>query len=129
MHELAVCRALLAEATRVATDRGASSIARIVVTIGPLSGVEAALLDRAFSVARLGTLAEDAALEVEHAAVVVACGTCGKESPVPANALTCPGCGDWRVRVIGGNELLLRRIELCLTTPEPDRPACGEAHV
>lgn len=110
MHELAVCQGLLAEAERVARDHGAARVTRLVLTIGPLSGVEAPLLERAFTIARAGTMAEGAALEITRAPVVVWCPECARETTVAPNALICGACGTWRVQLRSGDELILRQV-------------------
>jgi hydrogenase nickel incorporation protein HypA/HybF len=112
MHELAVCQGMLAQVERVATAHGASGVTRILITVGPLSGIEAQLLERAFCVARAGTLADGATLEIEAAPVRVHCTACGAESDAAVNRLVCDACGDWRLQLLGGDELLLKRIEL-----------------
>ena len=127
MHELALCQGLLAEVARVATAHRAAAVTRILVAVGPLSGVEAALLDRAFSVARAGTLANEATLEIEAAPIRVQCATCGAEGEATVNDLRCAACGDWRVRLLGGDELLLKRVELAVTADDERNaePAAG----
>lgn len=112
MHELAICQSLLSEVGRVAELHGAREVTEVVVAVGPLSGVEPHLLERAFSVARAGTVADHAALEIEMAPVVVWCKVCEIETPVTANALLCGGCGTWQVQLKSGSELLLMRVEL-----------------
>ena len=62
MHELSVCQALVEQAERIARERQARVI-RLMLTIGPLSGVESELLRRAFPLASAGTCCEGAALE------------------------------------------------------------------
>jgi hydrogenase nickel incorporation protein HypA/HybF len=114
MHELAICQSLLREVERVAAEHGAVAVSGIVIAIGPLAGVEAPLLARAFSVARAGTIAENASLEVETTAIMVQCGACGAETTVAANALLCGECGSWRVELKSGDELVLKRVELAL---------------
>jgi hydrogenase nickel incorporation protein HypA/HybF len=114
MHELAICQSLLLEVERVAVGHGAVGVSCIVVAIGPLAGVEPALLARAFSVARAGSIAQNARLEVEATPIVVRCRACGAETAVAANALLCGGCGAWRVELKSGDELLLKRVELAL---------------
>jgi len=94
MHELAVCQSLLREVERVASAHGAAGVSRIEVAVGSLSGIEAALLDRAFSIARMGK----------------ACKT--ETRPASANALLCAQCGAWQVDVRSGDELVLRQVEL-----------------
>lgn len=111
MHELAVCQALLTEIGRVAGRTEAGPLARIVVRIGPLSGVEPRLLERAFSVARAGTVAAAAELCLEEAPIQVVCLDCHRESAAAANRLLCGHCGSWRTRVVSGEELVLQRLE------------------
>ena len=117
MHELAVCQSLLQEVGRAATANGAREVTRVVVAIGALSGVEGALLGRAFEVARCGTVAEHAALEIETVPVRVRCKICAAETETAVNALLCGGCGAWQVEIASGDELLLKRVELVVDTP------------
>jgi len=118
MHELAICQSLLTEVAKVAAAHGVSRVTRVSIVIGPLSGVEVPQLVRAFDLARLGTVAEAAALAVENSPVVVWCDICERASPVPANALLCGGCGTWKVSLKSGDELLLKRVEL-VAGPNP----------
>ena len=112
MHELAVCQSLLREVERTAAAHGGGEVVGITVAVGPLSGVEAPLLARAFEIARAGTIASEAALDVEQIPVAVWCGACGVETPVAPNALLCGGCGSWKVSLKSGDELLLKQVEL-----------------
>ena len=118
MHELAISQSLVSEAERVADTHGAERITALTVLVGPLSGVEAPLLERAFTMARMGTRAADATLHVDVAPVVVWCGECRRESTVRPNALLCEACGTWRVTLRSGDELILKRVELATTEPE-----------
>lgn len=111
MHELAVCQALLEQVERAARAAGAATVARVVLRVGPLSGVEPALLARAFEVARAGGIAAAAELRVEPAPVRVRCRECRAEHDVPPNRLLCPGCGSWRTELRAGDELVLQRLE------------------
>ena len=112
MHELAVCQGLLSQVGQVAANNGATSVARIVLRVGALSGVEAPLLERAFELARAGTVAADAELEIRRGPVVVKCRACGGGGEVAVNRLLCPDCGDWQVDVTAGEELLLLSLDL-----------------
>jgi len=113
MHELSVCIALLDQVERIAGEREGSEVARIIVKLGPLSGVEAQLLRRSYPLAAAGTIAEHAELEVETTEVVVHCTQCGHESKVLPNRLLCGECGDFRTRVVSGDELILQSVVLC----------------
>lgn len=116
MHELAVCQGLIDEIERVARAQHASTVHAVVVAVGALSGVEAGLLKAAFVIARAGTVAAQAQMRVETPPARVACDACFLCSEVPVNHLLCPGCGTWRVRVVGGEELTLMRVELSRDT-------------
>ena len=121
MHELAICQGLINQAERIARQEGASQVDSIVLSIGPLSGVEPPLLDRAFEIARMGTMAENAELEIQTGPIVVKCRICGSSGEASSNRLLCPNCGDWRVSVEQGEEMLLLRLELSGITGERDQ--------
>jgi len=112
MHELAICQALIEQVERVARENSASSIVEVVVSIGPLSGVEPALLEHAYPLAAAGTMAEHARLVVQAVPVKVRCRSCGVESEAVPNRLLCGACDDWQVDVTAGEELLLQRVEI-----------------
>lgn len=112
MHELSVCLALLDKVQQIARENGAVRVSRIVVKLGPLSGVEAPLLSNAYPLAAAGTIAEEAELSIEVVPVRVRCGECEAESDVAMNRLLCPACGGSSTKVISGDDLLLQRVEL-----------------
>jgi len=114
MHELAVCQALIRQVEAIAAERGAAAVERIVVAAGPLSGIEPGLLASAFTVAREGTTAAGAELEIERPPVAVFCRRCGGRSVVASNRLLCGQCGTWQVDVVQGEDLMLLTVELRL---------------
>lgn len=123
MHELAIAQSLVAQGERIAHSNGAARVERVVVRIGALCGVEPVLLERAFVFARAGSAMADALLEVEPGPIEVVCRSCGASSPAMANRIVCGACGDWRVDVVTGEEMLLLRLELSglgEDTLEPD---------
>lgn len=117
MHELSVCQGLLAEVQRVAQANGDGKVSEIRLAIGPLSGVEPALLERAFTIARASTCAADAKLAINVMPVTVRCRSCGTTGEAATNRLLCPECGDWRVDLASGDELQL--IEVTLDCDKP----------
>lgn len=112
MHELAICQALIGQLEQIARAEGARGVTRAVVRAGALSGVEPDLLERAFGVAQAGSIAAGATLCIESVPVTVRCTSCSAEGAAAPNRLVCPACGDWRVRVTGGADLLLAQVEL-----------------
>ena len=112
MHELSVCQALIGQVEKVARENRAQRVVSIVIAVGPLSGVEAGLLEHAYPIAAAGTMAEHARLTIETVAVRVRCRSCGAETGAQPNRLVCGACDDWQVDVTAGEEMLLKRVEL-----------------
>lgn len=112
MHELSVCLSLLQEVERIARQNGAGSVARIVIRVGPLSGVEPDLLRNAWPLASAGTIAAEAELDIELSGIVVSCSKCGAETSAAANRLLCGECGDYRTNLVSGDEMVLQTLEL-----------------
>lgn len=117
MHELSLCQNLIDQLTDLANRNGAVAVARVEVLVGMLSGVEAQLLETAYTMATPGTVAERAELVLDVAPPRVACGVCGAEAEVPPNDLRCPACGSLATELIAGHELILARVELIRGEP------------
>ena len=111
MHELAICQALISQVEEVVRERSAR-VKRVLVGIGPLSGVEPRLLEDAYPLASAGTCADGSQLATELINVRVRCRACSVESDAAANRLLCGACGDWRTDLLSGDELMLLRVEL-----------------
>ena len=110
MHELAICQALMQQVETIVADRGGTRVREVVVKVGALSGVDAGLLARAFTVARAGTCAASARLTLVECPLEVRCRECGHQGPAVPNRLLCGACGDWRVQVLSGEDLVFQRI-------------------
>ncbi|MDJ0957213.1 MAG: hydrogenase maturation nickel metallochaperone HypA [Arenicellales bacterium] len=119
MHELAVCQALLQQVEQTARQHAVSEVTKVVLRIGPLSGIELPLLQQAFTVARRGTIADKADLVAEELPVRIRCTRCRTESTVSASRLLCMVCGDWRTRLISGDEMVLASIEMTRSQRSP----------
>jgi hydrogenase nickel incorporation protein HypA/HybF len=112
VHELSVCQALVQQLEGVSAANGGGAVALVRLRIGPLSGVEAPLLQRAFPLAAAGTIADGAELIIETAGVVVQCNECGARSDAAPNRMLCGACKSYRVRMVSGDEMLLESVEL-----------------
>jgi hydrogenase nickel incorporation protein HypA/HybF len=116
MHELAICRSMLQQVLAIAASNDMPAVGRIMLRIGPLAGVEPGLLCAAFPIVAVGTPCEGATVEIESMVVRVLCKHCGSTSVVRPNRLLCGTCGDWRVSLLSGDEMLLTSIE-CVDRP------------
>ena len=112
MHELSVCLSLMQQIDAIVRERNAARVTRITLDVGPLSGVEPELLRNAYPLATAGTPAEHAELVMQTADVIVCCSQCNCETTVAPNKLLCGSCGDFRTRLVSGDELTLLRVEL-----------------
>lgn len=112
MHELSICQALLNQVEKFATQHQAQQVVKIIVKIGPLSGIVPELLEHAFLLARAGTIAEQAQLIFEPSPIRIRCQSCNRESEASPNHLVCSHCGDWHTQLISGDEMLLASLEM-----------------
>jgi hydrogenase nickel incorporation protein HypA/HybF len=127
MHEVSLVQSLLARVASEAVRHGARSVAKIHLRVGELSGVEPALLASAFELCRDGVAAA-AELVLTREPAEWRCGRCGDGLP-PGARLCCASCGGV-VRLVGGDALLLERLEMEVAeaSPEPaPEPAPGQA--
>ena len=131
MHELSVCLSLLANVERIAAQNDAVAVTCVVLTIGPLSGVEPHLLKQAWPLAASGSVAEQAELRIAVAKVVVRCDRCRVDTVVQPNRLLCGRCGDHRSRVMSGQEMFLTTLEMEKSDVSRDSyedSECGRPH-
>ena len=112
MHEFSICRGLIGQVETIARQHSARRIYSISLRIGPLAGVDVALLQHAFPVASAASIVDGAKLEIECSEIRIRCHNCGMECAAACNDLHCTHCGDWRTELIQGNELLLVDVEL-----------------
>lgn len=103
---------LLDQVAAIAAERDAATVIRIELDIGPLSGVESELLANAYPIAAAGTIAEQAELVIRDIGIVVQCSRCGAETSATPNRLVCGSCGDFRTRIVSGDEMILKRVEI-----------------
>ena len=111
MHELSVCQDLVMQVERIAREQQAR-VSSITVRIGPLSGVEPALVEQAYPLAVAGTCLSAARLVIDSIPVRVHCRSCNQDSAAAPNRMLCEHCGDWRTDLLSGDELLLASVEL-----------------
>jgi hydrogenase nickel incorporation protein HypA/HybF len=112
VHELSVCQALIAQVELIAAQHAASGVKSVRVRLGPLSGVEAQLLQDAYPIACAGSVAAESVLVIDLAPLKVKCATCGAETEASPNRLLCGKCGDYHTQLVSGDEMLLMSVEL-----------------
>lgn len=115
MHEFAITQSIVDVAIRTAEQHQARRLLEVHVSIGSLTGIVEESLRFYFEAISRGTLAEGACLIVHPQLALAACPDCGHSTPVdPPFTLFCPRCGSDRVRVHGGDALVVERVEISL---------------
>ncbi|WP_020653158.1 hydrogenase maturation nickel metallochaperone HypA/HybF [Massilia niastensis] len=112
MHEVSICEALLAQVARLAVQHGATGVSTITLRLGPLSGVEPALLRTAYNQCRAGTCAQDADLVIVTVPVRITCQACAATGEATIERLACGTCGSADTRLVGGDEMLCESVDL-----------------
>ncbi|MDD2769638.1 MAG: hydrogenase maturation nickel metallochaperone HypA [Methylococcus sp.] len=103
---------LIDQVEAIARTHNAERVETIVLQIGSLAGVEPSLLENAFEIARLGTVAEHAELRTERVEPRIRCQVCSHEADAGPSDLRCPACGGTDTALIAGEEMILARVEL-----------------
>jgi len=110
MHEYSIVQALIERVEAEARARHATSVHRLSVRIGDLSGVDVGLLATAFTTFCERTICERADLELHSVPARWECPACGREVGSGA-MLRCAECGV-PARLSTGDEIVLDRIEM-----------------
>lgn len=114
MHELSIALALIEQLEELAKQHHASRVESLQVECGPLSGVEPELLTQAFLLAKEGTVAQQAQLEILVSELQIHCPDCHHTFSATPNDLLCPACGSFVTKLVQGDGLILRHVELIL---------------
>jgi hydrogenase nickel incorporation protein HypA/HybF len=110
MHEYSIVQALLERVEEEARARGASSVKRVEVRIGELSGVEPDLLRSAYQFFTERSVCAGSELAIRPVEARWVCPRC--QRPIArGEMLRCSDCAV-PARLAEGDEILLERIEM-----------------
>ena len=112
MHELSIAQNIIEISEAKARENNSRSIRVVKVRLGEFTAVAPEALQFSFEVARSGTLAANAKLEIERVPMELRCALCGAiNNPLIEVRLICPLCG-LPVEIVSGEELRVEYIEL-----------------
>lgn len=112
MHELSLTQSLVEIAEEHARRAGATVIRGITLAVGELSGAIPEALEFAFEVCSKGTLAEGAALTIQHVPGHGHCAACAAEAECHELTAVCPVCGALTFDLDAGRELRVVELEI-----------------
>jgi hydrogenase nickel incorporation protein HypA/HybF len=115
VHELGLCDAIVAATLRRADGRRVSGV-RVRVGGHP---VDPDVINQGFRLAAMGTLAEQASVDLVLEPLTATCRDCRTASPVTDShgLAVCPRCGGVDVEVSGRDAVVLESITFELTAP------------
>ncbi len=111
MHELGLCDALLRMVKDVAVKEELTSVQKITLEIGELSGVVPAYMSDCWTAVTDGTDYEETELVIETVPGIARCLDCEEEFRIDLNSMRCPFCKSDKLMPISGNDMTLREIE------------------
>ena len=112
MHELSICESILSIIDERSKAEAFSKVNRVRLEIGPFSCVEMEALRFSFDVAASGGIADGALLELIEMPANGWCSACSKTVPVKERYDPCPTCGNYGVKITGGDELRIKDLEV-----------------
>ncbi len=129
MHELSIMQALVDAVEAIVREHGARRVVRLVVEVGEMSNVIPMYLRNAFLAFReVKPFLAQAELEIRFVPLQLRCESCGFEFQPQGYRYRCVECGATQVRVVQGEELLLRDVELEVESDDPSWPVELPSH-
>jgi hydrogenase nickel incorporation protein HypA/HybF len=112
MHEIGIAESVIEISEATARKSNARSIQVIALRLGEFTTVVQEALEFAFEIARQGTLAHNARLQIEIVPTIVQCAACiGEAHPIRGGSLRCEHCG-FPLKIISGEEMQIDYIEI-----------------
>jgi hydrogenase nickel incorporation protein HypA/HybF len=108
MHELAITQGVV---ETIVERTGRSRVTAVHLVIGKVSGVVPDAVRFCFDLVAVGSPVEGARLEIDEPPGRARCRGCAGEFDVDGLIVLC-ACGSADVEVLGGDELLIRAVEV-----------------
>ncbi len=112
MHEMSICASIVTVIEQQAVAESFTKVNVVRLEIGPLAGVEIEALRFSFGVVANGGIAQNARLDIVELPVIAWCVPCAKSVHVNERFDACPDCGDYQVKITGGDELRIKDLEV-----------------
>ncbi len=116
MHELSIASALLAQVEELAGANGLVKVGTVRVAVGARRQVVLESLAMAFEAVSIGSIAEDAKLELSEVPMQARCRACGADYAPSLRDFRCPSCRQAAAEITAGNDITIA--SLTGDTPE-----------
>ncbi|ASG67014.1 putative hydrogenase nickel incorporation protein HypA 2 [Francisella halioticida] len=111
MHEFSLCQSVISIAEKIPKD-SSKQIAKVIVKIGTLAGVDIESFEFWFPVATKESILEQAKLEIIHEQAIAKCKVCEYEFELTKLYEQCPSCGSFEKDILKGKNMLVESIVL-----------------
>jgi hydrogenase nickel incorporation protein HypA/HybF len=112
MHECSLVRGLISHVLHVIESNTPCSVQEVVVSAGPLSGVEPLLVEQAFDQLKSDAGLGGCRLLVEVTELMADCESCRCSFAVQDFVFRCPNCNSSSITVTAGDEFRLLRVKV-----------------
>ncbi len=112
MHEVSLVRSLISQAIQAAEPVTPAGIRTIRVIVGPLTGMEPALVQQAFDALKDSASLTDCQLAIDEQRLEAMCLDCEQKFIVNNFVFYCPRCASPRVRITQGDDFRLVSIDV-----------------
>ena len=111
MHEFSIISDIFKTINEIADKENLSQITKVSLKIGKMRQIVPDIFDFAFTTISKDTKCESAILDVEYIPVKMQCNACKEFFIVEEYEFICPKCKDVDLKLIAGQELILKSIE------------------
>lgn len=117
MHEFSVIRSLLNQVPQFVPGVPSVDLREIVISVGPLSGIEPLLAEAAFEQLRESAGLGACRLTIEQVPLLGCCGECQQSFEVESFRFICPHCESNEVQITSGDAVIMKAVRV-ITSPE-----------
>jgi hydrogenase nickel incorporation protein HypA/HybF len=115
MHERSLVQSLIRQVESILVEEGDGTATEIVVSIGPLSGVEPLLVQSAFEQLAPNSPLAGAQLVIHPSELTASCRRCDESFVVQSFRFCCTACQSPEIQITSGDEFRI----LTITIEEP----------
>lgn len=112
MHELSLCQGIIDTIENAARQQSFVRVRSVHLEIGALAGVDAEALRFGWDMVSLGTLAEQASLDIVSVPGSAWCCDCEGTVTIAQYYDPCPHCQGHKLQVSGGEQLKITELEV-----------------
>ncbi len=112
MHEMSLAEGVLDLIEKNAAEQGFARVLGVHLEIGELAGVDIDAMRFSFDAVTSGTLAAEATLDIRAVPGEAWCMSCCHGVSISRRGDPCPDCGSYQLQVTGGNDMMLKSLEV-----------------